>query len=121
MPFQSDLELRHRPGHDRWELAKPLGFVTAAGAVITVPAKFRTDLASVPRMVWRVLPRDHPEARRPAVVHDYIYTHLVERFTKSEADEIFHQALLEEGMCKPLAWLMWCAVRIGGRGNWGNR
>jgi hypothetical protein len=118
MPFQTDLELRHRPGHDRWELAAPLGFLTWEGRQIVVPSRFRTDLASVPRLVWRIVPRDHAQARRPAVVHDYIYTHLTAQFSKSAADEIFYQALLEEGMGKALAWLMWCAVRLGGRGNW---
>ncbi|MNJ74670.1 hypothetical protein D3C77_716420 [compost metagenome] len=51
-------------------------------------------------------------------MHDFIYTRLVHRFTKAEADQVFYTALLEEGMPKPLAWLMYTAVRIGGRGNW---
>jgi hypothetical protein len=52
------------------------------------------------------------------VVHDFIYTHGTLSFTKAEADQVFYDALLEEGMPKPLAWLMYAAVRIGGRGNW---
>ncbi|MNF10816.1 hypothetical protein D3C80_2118760 [compost metagenome] len=51
-------------------------------------------------------------------MHDYIYTNLSHRFSKAEADQVFYDALLEEGMHKPLAWLMYAAVRIGGRGNW---
>ena len=119
MPFESDLTLRHHPGHERFEVATPLQYRTRDGRLLVVPVGYRTDLASVPRLAWFIVPRDQEEARRPAVVHDYIYTDLTKTFTKAEADRIFYDALLEEGMHKPLAWLMWCAVRIGGRGNWG--
>ena len=119
MPFESDLELRHRPGHERWEVIRPLQYRIHDGRLIVVPVGYRTDLASVPRLAWRIVPRDHDQARRPAVVHDHIYTDLTHRFTKAEADRIFYDARLEEGMHKPLAWLMYCAVRLGGRGNWG--
>ncbi|MHB0817717.1 DUF1353 domain-containing protein [Stutzerimonas stutzeri] len=120
MPFESHLELRHVPGSERWKVVTPLQYRTADGRLVIVPVGYRTDLASVPRLAWRIVPRDHVQARRPAVVHDFIYTHLPHRFTKREADKIFHAALLEEGMSKALAWLMHLAVRIGGRGNWSN-
>jgi hypothetical protein len=119
MPFLSTLQLRHLPGHDRWELAAPLRYQARDKRQITVPTRYRTDLASVPGPVWRIVPRDHRQARRPAVVHDYLYTHLTAKFSKSEADRMFYQALREEGMGKALAWMMWCGVRMGGRGNWG--
>ncbi|MBX9755181.1 MAG: DUF1353 domain-containing protein [Pseudomonadaceae bacterium] len=118
MPFKSDLELRNRPGQDQWQVSRPLEYLTRGLRLIVVLVGFRTDLASVPRLAWVIVPRDHPKARRPAVVHDFIYTNLTHLFTKAEADQIFYEALLEEGMDKPLAWLMWCAVRIGGRGKW---
>lgn len=118
MPFESALELRHHAGQEPWEVIRPLFYRTADGRLIVVRVGYRSDLASVPRLAWRIVPRDHVHARRPAVVHDYTYTDLTHRFTKAEADQIFYEALLEEGMHKPLAWLMWCAVRIGGRGKW---
>ncbi|MCP1500645.1 hypothetical protein J2Y86_005352 [Pseudomonas migulae] len=118
MPFRSDLIVKAVNGSALWDLVRPLFFVTANGRPVTVPAGYRTDLASVPRPVWWLVPRDDELARRPAVVHDYIYTNLTRKFTKAEADLVFYDALLEEGMPKPLAWLMYTAVRIGGRGNW---
>lgn len=118
MPFESHLELRHLPGHEHWSVIRPLQYRTLDGRLIVVPVGYRTDLASVPRLAWRIVPRDHVHARRAAVVHDYIYTDLTHRFTKLEADQIFREALLEEGMGGVLAWLMYRAVRIGGRGNW---
>lgn len=118
MPFESELVLRTHAHQEPWDVAAPLFYRTKDGRLIVVRVGYRTDLASVPRLAWVIVPRDDPKARRPAAVHDFIYTDLTHLFTKAEADRIFYDALLEEGMDKPLAWLMWCAVRIGGRGKW---
>ncbi|WP_152219734.1 DUF1353 domain-containing protein [Pseudomonas sp. SCB32] len=119
MPFDSSLDLRSLPLQDAWRVLRPLQLRLADGRLIVVPVGYVTDLASVPRIAWRIVPRDYAPARAPAVVHDYIYTNLTHRFTKAEADRIFYDALLEQGTPKLLAWLMWCCVRVGGRGNWG--
>lgn len=126
MPFESNLELRHRPGHSRWEVIRPLFYrhrsveyaPPAGDRLIVVPIGYLSDLASVPRLARRIVDPQTPPARRPSVVHDYIYTHLTHKFTKAQADRIFYDALLEEGMPKSLAWLMWKAVSLGGRGAW---
>lgn len=118
MPFLSELELRHVPGGDAWKVARPLQYRDRLRRLVVVPQGYRTDLASVPRLAWRIVPRDHGPARRPAVVHDYIYTNQTHRFTKAQADRLFYEALLEEGVGQLLAWLMYAAVRLGGRGNW---
>jgi hypothetical protein len=135
MPFESHLELRHRPGHYRWEVIQPLqyrhytstpalpnGYQPRASQLIVVPVGYLSDLASIPRLARRLARRlvdaQSSTTRRPSVVHDYIYTDLTRRFTKREADRIFYDALLEEGTAKPLAWLMRQAVRFGGRGKW---
>lgn len=131
MPFESQLELRHRPGHHRWEVIKPLryrhytrtpalpsGYYPPASQLIVVPVGYLSDLASVPRLARRLVDSQSPTTRRPAVLHDYLYTDLTHRFTKFEADRMFYDALLEEGTPPLLAWLMWKAVRLGGRGNW---
>jgi len=118
MPFESHLELRHRPGHERWELITPLEYVTLDGRKIVTRAGYLSDLASFPRMVRPVLNAHRPTTRRPSAMHDFIYTDQTHRFTKREADQIFYDALLEEGTPRALAWLLWRAVQIGGRGNW---
>ncbi|MGV6475017.1 DUF1353 domain-containing protein [Azotobacter vinelandii] len=118
MPFLSELVLSHVPGGDTWKVSQPLQYRDRLRRLLVVPVGYRTDLASVPRLAWRIVPRDHGQARRPAVVHDYLYTHQTHRFSKAEADRIFYEALREEGMSDLLAWLMYAAVRIGGRGNW---
>ena len=128
MPFESHLELRHRPGRHRWEVIEPLyyrhlntpkGLQPLVSQLIVVPVGYLSDLASMPRLARRLLGSPGPTTRRPSVVHDFIYTHLTHRFTKREADRIFYDALLEEGTSRCLAWLMWKAVCLAGRGNWG--
>ena len=127
MPFESHLELRHRPGHHRWEVIEPLYYrhlstpknlPPVASQLIVVPVGYLSDLASVPRLARRFVGSLGPTTRRPSVVHDFIYTHLPHRFTKREADRIFYEALLEEGTSRFLAWMMWKAVCMAGRGNW---
>ena len=95
-----------------WRLAMPLSYSSAVlGRVLTVPAGFRTDLASVPRLpvvYWLCGGR----ANKPAVVHDYLYsTGIVAR---EIADAVFLEAMGVVGV--PLAYrrLMWAGVRLGG-------
>lgn len=78
--------------------------------VVTVPAGFVTDLASIPR-VFRWLFTGHGKSRYPSVVHDYLYEI---RHDRGEADRIFREALEVAGA----GWLkrnvMYAAVRAGG-------
>jgi hypothetical protein len=80
---------------------------------VIVPMGFVTDFASVPRIpVAYLLTGDCGHAA--AVLHDWAYTsHLC---TRSEADALFHEALLAGGEPRWRAWLMWLGVRIGGAG-----
>lgn len=119
MPFESHLELRHRPGHNRWEVIRELHYRTADGRLIVVPVGYLSDMASVPRLARQLVDPQTPAVRRPSVVHDFVYTDLTHRFTNAEADQILYESLIEEGMGKFMARLIWCAVRLSGRGNWG--
>lgn len=95
------------------------GFVAelSPGVLVTVPAGYETDLASVPRLLWWLFP-PHGKYRRAAVVHDYIYTHLCHRFSRSEADDAFRRGCLECGCSRLTARVLHAAVRLGGRGGW---
>lgn len=83
------------------------------GRIVTVPAGFVTDYASVPRIpVAYLLAGGCADAA--AVVHDWLYTtHEVDRAT---ADAVFREAILAGGEPRWRAWLMWLGVRIGGAG-----
>ena len=74
-----------------WFLTAPIGWRPNPGqekllGAFEIPAGFVTDLASIPRVFWQVLPRDG-EYAYAAIIHDYLYwTHICDRST---ADEIF--------------------------------
>jgi len=85
------------------------------GIVITVPAGFVTDFASVPRGLWNIVPRwgRHGEA---AVLHDYLYD--IGVYTRKECDKIFLVAMKECRAKK--ARIIWAGVRMGGWLAWRN-
>lgn len=103
-------------GH--WVLTAPLVYLSdAARRVITVPAGFRTDLASVPRWplaYWLT----GGTADAAAVVHDYLYsTRLVSR---AVADAVLREASAVSGVPWWRRGLMWAAVRVAGWRYWRN-
>ncbi|WP_376787875.1 DUF1353 domain-containing protein [Aliamphritea ceti] len=87
---------------------------------ITVPVKYETDLASVPRLAWWLIAPDDPGIRLAAVIHDYCYSHQCHRMTRKIADQILFEAMGEVPSpgSKWLRWIVYFAVRIGGKGNW---
>lgn len=86
-----------------------------SGDVITVPAGFRTDFASVPRVLWTIVPPVGLYGKA-AVVHDYLY--ILQDRTRLEADRIFLEAMEVLGVPKIQRTLMYQAVRLGGGGGW---
>ncbi|MCP8466635.1 DUF1353 domain-containing protein [Pseudomonas sp. ZM23] len=56
-----------------------------------------------------------PVAHHASLVHDALYQFLnVAPVTKSEADRLFHRMLLEAGMPRPVAFVYYLAVVLGG-------
>lgn len=112
-----DLEIADNTDDGQWVLINPLVYQSdVGGMVITVPAGFRTDLASVPRLpmvYW--LTGDC--AREAAVVHDYLYsTHLVSRKT---ADAVLKEASAVTGVPAWRRIMMWAGARAFGGSHWG--
>jgi hypothetical protein len=113
--FGSELELREADDNvddGAWIVCRPLVYQSVVAArSITVPAGYRTDLASVPRLpvvYWLCGGR----ANKPAVVHDYLYgTGLLPR---AQADAVFLEAMQLVGVPRLYRWLMWAGVRLGG-------
>lgn len=110
------LEVADNQDDGKWILREKLTYLSeAARRTIDVPAGFRTDLASVPRLpVVYLLCGDC--AREAAVVHDYLYTtHQVDRAT---ADAVLREASAVTGVATWRRWLMYWGVRIGGARHW---
>ncbi|EGQ5165988.1 DUF1353 domain-containing protein [Salmonella enterica] len=105
-------------GHFNWRVYEPFAFYLSddESDVIEVPAGFITDLASVPRVFWILLPPDGKYAKA-AIIHDYLYDNALR--TKKEADLIFLDGMTVLGVPKWKRTIMYWAVRLFGKGMYG--
>uniref|UniRef100_A0A6M3KWM3 DUF1353 domain-containing protein n=1 Tax=viral metagenome TaxID=1070528 RepID=A0A6M3KWM3_9ZZZZ len=90
----------------RYDYSRALGIEQ----IVWVPAGFRTDLCSTPRLVWILIPPWMGE--KAGVIHDWMYrqgTH-----DRRVADAIYCQALRELGIDPIRRIFMWAAVRVFG-------
>lgn len=99
-----------------WELLAPLAYDSdLLGHIVTVPAGFITDFASVPRLPFFYL-AEAGKGNKAAVIHDWLYSsQAVDRKT---ADQILREALLASGYSAITASLFYAAVRVGGGSHW---
>lgn len=122
----------------RWKLTAPLtwtGRFRGTDGCVKIPASpdepFETDLASVPRSLTWLLPR-YGKYTKAAVLHDYLCQNFrttkavassppaspasatipeeLELKDRSDADEVFRQAMRELGVPWARRWVMWSAV-----------
>lgn len=99
-----------------FRLIAPLVYQSPLVGTIRVPVGFKTDLASIPRVLWNVLP---PVGRydAAAVVHDDLYqTGRVYRqpVTRRLADAVLYEAMTACGVSPLTRWVIWSGVRLGG-------
>lgn len=93
-------------GRSEWRLETDLVYQDANGRRWVVPEGYVTDFASVPHTpIASWLFRDH--AQMAAILHDYLCTNYYPRaMTWREAADLFHEAMLAEGVSRWRAWLM---------------
>ncbi len=77
----------------------------------TIEAGFRTDLASVPRILWGIFP-PYGKHLRAAVVHDYLYR--TRKVARARADAVFLDIMAHYGAKRWKRRCMYLAVRVGG-------
>ncbi|EGV2929238.1 DUF1353 domain-containing protein, partial [Salmonella enterica] len=106
--------------HYRWRVYEPFEFYLSDdnSDVIEVPAGFVTDLATIPRIFWTILPPDGKYAKA-AIIHDWMYDNALR--TKKEADLIFLDGMTVLGVPKWKRIIMYYAVRLFGRGSYSER
>jgi hypothetical protein len=86
------------------------------GACVIVPEGFNSDLASVPRGLWNLIPPWGPYADA-AVVHDFLYqTQLIK--PRSFVDSIFLEAMAVKQCRWAQRWVIYLGVRVGGWVTW---
>lgn len=101
-------------GKDAWVLVDPFDvridddYLTPP-TYITIPAGFKTDLASVPRLPGAYL-LFGGRARRSAILHDYLYSM---QYPRAWADQVFRVAAENETGAF-VRWMMWAGVRVFG-------
>ena len=107
-----DVPLKQKP----FELTYDFMYYTKIGCapfterLIMVPRGYRTDFASIPRFLWRILPPFGPYGKA-AVVHDWLCDespHSVDHIT---AAEIFNEGMTVLGVGRFKRWTMTQAVK----------
>lgn len=78
---------------------------------IIIKKDFITDLASIPRLLWRILP-PFGNYTNAAVLHDFLYFTAI--FDRETCDEIFYLSMKKDGVKRWKSYLMYKAVRYFG-------
>lgn len=87
---------------------------------VLAPPQYETDFASIPAAIrWLIAPfGKHAEA---AVIHDWLYAIGVpgDEYERHHADKIFREAMKYLGVGFFRRWIMYLAVRMGGKKSFG--
>jgi hypothetical protein len=113
--FLDALDAEFLPDGYHWRLLKPVVLDDVVINRIEVPVSFVTDLGSIPRILWNVLPPIGP-ASRAFVVHDYLYA--TQNFPRSTADKVLLRAMFSTHTKILACWAIYLGVRLGGWYAW---
>lgn len=120
--FTSILTVSPLDDGNTWMLRRAFGYhVGYKGSRdrITVPVRFETDFASVPRPLWWLLP-PWGTYGNAAVIHDWLYWEQLR--PRREADRIFLEAMTVLSVSRFKRTCMYLAVRaLGGIPWWQNQ
>jgi hypothetical protein len=111
VPFDSAPLTVRRVSDQLWEVVEPLVYRGRRDTFV-VPAGFRTDFASVPRVVVWLFPR-FGRYTLAAVLHDWLTTEGLRTGVVSsrDADGLFRRVMTEQQVPPVRRWLMWAGVR----------
>lgn len=118
--FQNRLRGETAPNRG-WITLEPLLYITAQLFLITIPAGFRSDLASIPKLL-RVIFDVNGKHRESAVFHDYLYSHKGRlagiKYSRLRCDWEFLVAMSTQDVGFLERWAMFIGVVIGGWWAW---
>lgn len=113
MPFLTELDVILKDNEDDlWELDRSLIYRDKLGALWEVPRGFTCDMASIPRLplTWWLF--KGADTHRAGVLHDWLCRQAEQGLIqRAHADEIFYEALRDDGVGIIRAKAMWAAVR----------
>ena len=109
--FVTPLDLRHI-GERQFELTRPLIYEDSQGVLWEVPARFKTDLASVPRFAWYLFPPSG-EYAAAAALHDYLTVMAPKLKMKQKiVDNLFLEAMKATGTSSLRRYPLYWSVRL---------
>lgn len=98
-----------------WELHEEVRYIGEKDEFI-VPAGYRTDFATIPRIAVWLIPR-FGSYTKAAILHDWLITEYLDRgssrVTSNDVDNLFRRALRELRVPPWRRTLMWTGVRWG--------
>lgn len=105
-------------GGKHFVLVESLTWNSDKFSLITVPQGFDTDLASIPRPLWALLP-PFGSYDRAGVIHDWMYTVGPKaNWTRRDADEALLEGMEDLGVGKWTRRVIYAGVRLGGSPAW---
>ena len=108
--FSENLDLRYGIENNEviWTLLSSFTYTANDGALYTAPNGFKTDLASIPRILWAILPPFWKYAKA-AVIHDWI---IVETNNRPLANEVFREGMITLGTNRQQIFVIYNGVRF---------
>lgn len=101
-----------------WRVQTPFAYLFGSGASevrIDIPAGFVTDLASVPRLFWNILP-PFGVYENAAIVHDWCYAN--QRYSKSFSDAVLLEGMEVLNVPKWKREVIYQGVHLFGQSSW---
>jgi len=95
------------------QLKNDFRYQSAKYGLITVPAGFVSDGASVPRIFWGLFP-PFGEYFQAALIHDYLYTPANKTFSRAKSDKIFLEAMKQTKVSLITRQIIYRSVQFGG-------
>lgn len=100
-------------GYKQYVLKKPLVLTLNDKSTITIPAGFKTDLASIPYPLSNWIKRDNKRYIRSVIVHDYLYGEK-RAYSRKYADDMLFECMKAEKVPFRYLYPMYWAVRLFG-------
>ena len=100
---------------DLWMLLADFSYTKDDGTTYTAPKGMTTDLASIPRPLWNIMP-PFGKYTGAAVIHDFLYQ--TQPCTKEEADHVLAEAMDANGVPHAERMAIYDGVKFGGQAAW---
>ena len=124
--FMSKLIVSKDDASSTWTIEEPFDYYSElAETVFHIPVGMVTDFASIPRILWNILPPAEGPYAKAAVVHDFLYAHKGKIYGQKLDRGTCDRILLEAMEVSRTGWMqrhsIYRAVRMFGWAVWKNK